>query len=78
MGFLIFGVASIGLLVALSAAVSRRSTHRGGLSGKGRWGGVGGAAAGTDAFGWVGDTGGGSGGGDCGAGGGGDGGGGGC
>lgn len=76
MGFLIFGVVAIGLVVALSAASSRRSTHRGRLPGASRWGGAGG----TDAGGWGGDFGGGhggSGGGDSGGGGGGDGGGGG-
>ncbi|MFW6691821.1 hypothetical protein [Streptomyces sp. MAR4 CNX-425] len=80
MGFLIFAVVAIGLVVGLSAAASRRSTHRRSMyGGTSRWGGLGGDSGGTDAVGWNGDFGGGGSGGDGGGsgGGGGDGGGGG-
>ncbi|MFF0726219.1 hypothetical protein [Streptomyces sp. NPDC004134] len=74
MGFIIFGVAAIGLVVALSVTLSRRTTYRGVPSGRGRRGFTGGSGGGADTGFWGGD----GGGGDCGGGGGGDGGGGGC
>ncbi|WP_326797311.1 hypothetical protein OG946_19350 [Streptomyces sp. NBC_01808] len=78
MGFIVFGVAAIGLVVALSVTLSRRTTYRGAPSGTGRRGLAGGSGGGADTGYWGGDSGGGDCGGGGGGGGGGDGGGGGC
>ncbi|AKH83738.1 hypothetical protein AA958_17705 [Streptomyces sp. CNQ-509] len=74
MGFIVFGVAAIGLVVALSFTLSRHPADRGVPSGTRRRGFAGRSGGGADTGYWGGD----SGGGDCGGGGGGDGGGGGC